>query len=757
VKLCFRALAVLLVAPTAAAVGITSAGAQETGLPAGAWVGGVRLSSETVTVLLAIEPGVGETARVRLDIPEVVIEEAEGAEVSPSGLVAWGPAATGDTLRLARAGAALVGRVRWLGGRIDGPGMFVPLSVFTGDSSSEAAFLRALAEGYLGQDGIHAIAVAYARAGDADRARAWLARGLERGMRELVLFRDSALDAVRADPSFRAIFADPTDRHPELSSAVGAIRVERGIRIPMRDGVELVADLVFPVDSDPHPTILVRTPYGRRHETGVYAHFAARGYVVVAQSVRGREDSGGEFVPWLGEREDGADTIDWIAGQGWSNGRVGMIGSSYQAQVQWAAAVEQPEALRCIAPIVSGTDHFFDVPYDYGILKTSMLRWAFMMDTPTPPPEPDVPPDRLLALPLDRLDSAYAGHPIQIWQRWLALDAPAAWGAANFSADIPRITVPVLQISGWWDGESGATDRNWAALGRAGHRLRWLVFGPWGHEIGESTNFADVEYGADAALDLRSLFVRWFDWCLKERPVMEDLPRAQIFVTGANAWRALDDWPDPDAVPIALPMGSAAMLRGTSARGTLGLPTEAGPPDEYRYDPLVVRAEGRIRLDTTTEVDLDPEESDALVYQSAPFAEDTDFAGPGALDLWFSTSARDLDVFALLVDVAPSGEMRAIAQPGKMRMRYLAGWDTPAPLEPGRVYRAEVVLRPFAHRFVVGHRIGLVLRSEWFPLFERNLNTGEPRASATRSEPATVHVYHDPGRPSALRLWRLPD
>jgi hypothetical protein len=125
------------------------------------------------------------------------------------------------------------------------------------------------------------------------------------------------------------------------------------------------------------------------------------------------------------------------------------------------------------------------------------------------------------------------------------------------------------------------------------------------------------------------------------------------------------------------------------------------------------------------------------------------------LELYFSTNVKDTDFFASLVEADEKGELRLIGLPGKIRARYLSGWETPTLLEPGKTYKAVIALWDTAHRIEKGRRLGLIIRSELFPAYARNLNTGEPNATATRMVTAKQTIYHDAKRPSALRLRRL--
>ena len=153
---------------------------------------------------------------------------------------------------------------------------------------------------------------------------------------------------------------------------------------------------------------------------------------------------------------------------------------------------------------------------------------------------------------------------------------------------------------------------------------------------------------------------------------------------------------------------------------------------------------------------LKPEDKDLLFYKSEPMAESLEIGGPIEVDLYFSTSAKDTDFFAFLVDVDENDVIRAIGLPGKIRARYISGWDKPSLLQPGKTYKASIELWDTAHRFKKGHRVGLVISSSYFPPYARNLNTGEPIKDATRMVVAHQTIYHDQKRPSALRFRLLP-
>ena len=338
--------------------------------------------------------------------------------------------------------------------------------------------------------------------------------------------------------ALEALTGDPTRRYPELSQPTMKTTFAQGVKIKMRDGTELVADIFRPADGEKYPAILQRTPYGRESRAAAVGDWwASRGYALIVQDVRGRNDSNGEWQPRTNERKDGYDTIDWIAKQSWSNGKVGMIGGSYGGSVQWAAAAEAPPALKCIVPQVSPPDPFFNIPIDHGVPDLlGSLFWSNYVREKKVPPQTESPgdPEKLLTLPLSKLDDEVLGHDIPFFNDWWTKETPSAF-ADGFMKDLNKIKIPVLHISGWWDGDGIGTKLNWAKLREAKHQYQWLIYGPWDHDFNSSSLYEDVDYGSDAIMELDSLYLRWFDTWLKDKKVnWEKQLCVCVFVIGAN-------------------------------------------------------------------------------------------------------------------------------------------------------------------------------------------------------------------------------
>lgn len=568
---------------------------------------------------------------------------------------------------------------------------------------------------------------------------------------------------------FEGVFVDPVAKYKELSQPTLKTRTEGGIKVPMRDGVELVHDMVRPDAEGKYPVILERTPYGKAGPMMSGEFYAKRGYIFIAQDCRGREASSGVWDPFVHERQDGADTIEWIAKQPWCDGNVGMIGGSYLGYVQWAAAVEHPSSLKCIVPQVSPPDAFTNLPYDNGIpMLWPGLWWANLVsDKQTHLERARAPlpnPDALIKLPLSKLDEQVLGYSVPFWKLWLDRDSMAKWQGFDTLKDVGRVSIPSLSISGWWDGDEIGTQLIWQARRDAGVKNQWLVYGPWTHAFDTSTKVGDMEYGQDSLLELDSLYLRWFDTWLKAREVgFGKVPKVQAFVTGENKWHELADWPDGTASkPVTFYLAGQGKSNGLSGHGLLSSVVSKGSPDRYTYNPSrVIVPEEMKNVDPTNadsgDLKFKPRAraSDLLVYRTEKLQRATTLAGPIVLDLYFSTSAKDTDFFAFLLDENEKGDLHYVCQPGKVRASYLDSLDKRTLVTPGRVYHAQIKLWDTAHCFLPGHRIALAIKSHMFPEYARNLNTGEPDKDATRVVIAEQTIYRDAEHPSALKAQML--
>src|SRR6476660_2402329 len=342
--------------------------------------------------------------------------------------------------------------------------------------------------------------------------------------------------------SLMPLFSDLITRRMGLPPAESRdIVVERDLQVPMHDGAVLLADRYSPRGSGPMPTVLVRSPYGRRGLFGLlYGRlYAERGLQVVVQSTRGTFGSEGEFSPF-DERRDGLATIAWLAEQPWHDGKIGMAGASYLGQVQWAVAGEAGDALGALAPTVSASQ-FHGASYRGGLSLESALSWTFSMVVQE---DPLAPLKRLLImlrlkdlvdhLPLGEIDTHLLGEPHHLHQRAFEHVAPddPYWVARDFTSGVQNVSAPIQLVAGWFDIFTPWQLDDYIALREAGREVQ-LIVGPGSH----------TSDGLFATSTRES--IGWMRAHLLGDPSMISDERVRIHVGGIDEWRALPDWPPP--------------------------------------------------------------------------------------------------------------------------------------------------------------------------------------------------------------------
>ena len=546
----------------------------------------------------------------------------------------------------------------------------------------------------------------------------------------------------------------------------------RDIETPVRDGAILRGDLHVAPGDQRRPGLLIRTPYGRQQyrEDSMVARAVERGYAVVVQDVRGRYDSAGTFDPYKHEGHDGYDTIEWIAAQPWSSGRVATAGLSYPGAVQWLAAVETPPHLACAFPAMcfSSARHFF---YVGGAFDLSWLPWTANNIAPDDRRRRNVSGpqtgrearawwrehgrDALRRVPL-------RGHPLlagvtPFYDEWLDHpDDGPYWDFAELERRYASVKVPVFNFSGWHDegyGPIGAT-RNFAGLRASGGtpeaRAPRLVVGPWVH--GEpkpaTRKVGDRDFGEAAGFDYDALVLDWCD--LHARGVDRGLssqPPVRLFVMGANRWRTESTWPVP-STPRTLYLRAGGTLTSTP-------PSDGEPPDRFVFDP------NDPVEDPHFDAGLGPHDQraiesrqDVLVFSTPPLDDDLEVVGSIEFRLWVASSAPDTDFYCRLLDVDRDGAVWNLMSPTLevLRAKYRNGEEEPVYLVPGQPVELVFRLALTANRFLRGHRIRVHVTSSFFPHLDRNPNTGRPSAIESTLVPARQTVFHDAARPSRVVL-----
>ncbi len=568
----------------------------------------------------------------------------------------------------------------------------------------------------------------------------------------------------RASQAYRRRFVIPRAVTPTRTpDRFSGVRLERDVRVPMRDGVLLSAHVFHPASAaEPLPTVLIRQPYGKddhpfMHARGTY--WARKGYVCVVQDVRGKYGSGGLWEPVVNEAADGWDTLDWTAARPWCDGRIGMVGESYYGLTQWAVAASGHPNLRCVAPGDTAPD-FYRAAYPGGAFALMTAgEWAYEMDTQRLRNPYRFDPWHL---PLASADEA-AGAPSPTFKEFVGHPRrDAFWERRDLSrADV---AVPGLHWSGWYDVLLDGSLCGWrAAAARHGDgaQVQQLVLGPTDHALTpmSSGRVGRIEVGRDDwSFDrVERFFERWLRGTQNG---VENDSAVRVYVVGGHRWRSADSWPLPGTEFTSFYLHSRGRAMTTEG-GELSREVPADEvPDRFLYDPDAPVAYWLDRslwdlasqLDDRRPVEARP---DVLVYSTPPLTANLEVVGPLSVTLYVSSSAPDTDFTATLADVFPDGWAQLV-QEGVVRVASLNGANGTPASGGDRVRELVIDMCATGHLFVAGHRVRLEVSSSNFGRYDRNLNTGHPPGTDAQRAVAAQTIYHDHGRASHLRLPVIP-
>ena len=496
-----------------------------------------------------------------------------------------------------------------------------------------------------------------------------------------------------------------------------------------RDGVRLDADVYRPDGAGPWPVLLMRQPYGRKiASTVVYAHpswYAAHGYMVVIQDVRGSGTSEGTFKLFEHERTDGADTLAWVATLPGSNGRIGMYGFSYQAVTQFLALAgaldsggPMPAAL---CPSMAGWSIHSDWAYEGGAFcLAGNMGWALQMGAERARLAEDVaayvamqaaakgPPlhEERMAWPAVLQRHSQYTH----YADWIGNPQPGGyWDRISPQAALASRTgdVPMLHVGGWYDQMLEGTLAGYAAMADSKAPQR-LIVGPWGH-VPWGRRVGSVDFGPDASSPIDSEQIRWFDRFLNDRGEAQSPVR--LFDLGGKAWRDFAAWPDP--APQAWHLSSSGLATARTEDGKLDRkPPQAPWRDTIVHDPWrpvpslgghdgqPPGAQDRGALDGRTDV---------ACYTSAPLPAPLKLAGRVSAELDIEADAPSHDLLVVLSQVTPDGRALTLTQ-GYLR-------------RAGSVPCA-VSMRAICTTIPAGAALRLSLQGSSFPAFTVNPGTG---------------------------------
>ncbi len=583
-------------------------------------------------------------------------------------------------------------------------------------------------------------------------------------------------------------------------------------RIPMRDGVRLFTRVYVPKDdAQTWPILLTRTPYALKPYgpdnyngfNGTFAMLARDKFILVAQDVRGRYASEGEYVhvrpfkPGKGARDtdestDAWDTIDWLVKNvPNNNGKAGMFGISYPGFYTSMGMIDSHPALKAASPQAPIADWFMgdDLHHNGAFFLSQNVGFFYSFEQKSDDPlrdggkrfvfnNPDGYDFFLRMGPLANSDTVLFKSAIPAWTEFLAHpNYDAFWQARNIRPHLKNIRCAVMTVGGWFDGEDlfGALETYRAAERQNAGITNLLVMGPWAHGDWGSKDgdkLGNVKFHAKTAAFYREHIELPFFRQFLKGDTNDPLPEAYVFVTGLNQWRRFDTWPPRTVREEKLYLHPRGNLAFTP-------PADGAPAfDEYVSDPAKPVP---FTLEVTTgyprgypvhDQRFAASRPDVLVYETAPLEEDLTFAGPLKVTLQVTTTGTDADWVVKLMDVYDAdfpnpepnpayvvmGGYQQLVRGDVMRSRFRNSFEKPAAMTPGQLTKIEFTLPDVCHTFRRGHRVMVHVQSSWFPLVDRNPQTFVEIATAKPEDfqKATQRVYHTSHAASALTVSVLP-
>ena len=488
---------------------------------------------------------------------------------------------------------------------------------------------------------------------------------------------------------------------------------EKHVLIPMRDGVKLSSYLYFPKGDGPWPVIYEQR-YANGRDVGTrqaMARLAQGGYVVCLENFRGSQLSEGKWkgyraLGW-GELQDGYDTVEWLAKQPWSTGKIGTFGSSQAGFAQNFLAVTQPPHLTCQYMIDTGLSLYHE---GYRIGGTTRPERFKGME----------------AVCRNKADN------LELMKEWFAHPTfDDYWKDEDCSLHFDKMNVPCFTIGSWYDFMCiGCVD---SYVGRRNHggpnsrQTQQLVLGPWLHgRYKEINKVAEMTYPENAKFPMEAHMLKWFDHYLKgvDNGVEKD-PAVRYYVMGAlgednapgNEWRTADNWP--------IPAQATSYYLQPEGKLTLTAPTAASSETTFLADPLHPNTIPAGGLPAAKDARGFEEQAQVRTFTTDVLTEPVEWTGKIQTELFVTSTAKDTDFIVRVSDVYPDGRSILIMDYVR-RARYREGYEKEVFMEAGKIYKVAFDIGWFSQNFNKGHRIRVTVASTGAPFFEPNPNTGEP-------------------------------
>lgn len=538
--------------------------------------------------------------------------------------------------------------------------------------------------------------------------------------------------------------------------------------VPTQDGEKLASDVYLPFHDSKSkvPTVLIRTPYGKGAGKETYYRYVQRGYAVVIQDVRGREDSTGIWMPNYYEVDDGNDTLNWIAKQSWSDGNVGMTGGSYLGYVQWAAAASGNPHLKAILSSVCSGSAFIDGPRKGGSFESGMMAWAFAMTEKRFRPdlmERDDWDSVLDIRPLKDLAPKALGHSVPFLEEWLKHPHyDDFWKMCGWQERYKGGIVPALIMSGWFDDNSMGTTEALDLTKGWPKGTKKVILGPWKHSGNANYDIHDMFVGEDGLrYDLDLICMKWLDHHLKGiENNIENSPMVEYYTLGDNCWKTDSQWPCTPAeyTPYYLEASEVNIARGdmkNCGKGILSkIPSVGDTFSVYTYNPenpaihIIDMSENEISVpeDYTNE----EKRADVLSFSTKELDRPLTVTGDLYGVLYISCDCPDTDIIIRLTDVDENGRSTKLAE-GLLDIKYRDGFDTPQYLDPGKVYRAVIRTTKISNTFKTGHKMRITITSGAKNFVFPNSNTIDGFDS-TYMQSANICIHHSHQYPSYVYI-----
>ena len=559
------------------------------------------------------------------------------------------------------------------------------------------------------------------------------------------------------------------------------IYVQKNIPCKMRDGTILYSDIYSKDNHSKNPVLICRTPYDKTRSTYTKdaRTLASNEYTVIVQDVRGRFESEGEFV-WMwenkyltGDAEDAYDTIEWASKLNLCDGTIGTWGHSNPSWHTWMMLLsEHPNLKSALSSGMAAKT----LDLTRGIFETGRrLEWTYQLASPIRKKLDDKsgPYEQLEAIKQwNRVErgkyiwwtplSTLPKEPFStLYDPLVKLMKNSHGEMQDFSDVYPKVKIPIMHITGWWDRLIGTVD-TFIGLDKQKNQIKnyhKLIIGPWGHDNGNfKGNIGPVNYGKEADESYSDLIIKWYDHQFKDKKlIFPENKRVKLFILGNNKWEYYSEWPPNNSKDEIYYLHSNGDANVKNSNGILSnkLPKQE-PPDIYKYDPRDPVMSLMLQNSQTVPMDQRPNHNrnDILLYETEKFTSATKFIGNPIVKLWASSDAKDTD-WVVKLAIVYEDDMPVNLCYEILRAKYRNSYENDDLIPNTNPIEYTIKLRPLGINVLKGQKLRLYVASSDFPNHDRNHNTGNDFWDDFEFKIATQKIYHDLNYPSRLILPKI--